>query len=38
MRVYAKHMTGLEDVWITRMNDTLHPEDPGKRPDGDDKS
>jgi integrase len=27
MRVYAKCMTGLEDVWITRMNDTLHLED-----------
>ncbi|HUD39234.1 MAG TPA: hypothetical protein VMR14_20215 [Streptosporangiaceae bacterium] len=24
MRAYAKCMTGLEDVWITRMNDTLH--------------
>ena len=24
MRVYAKCMTGLEDVWITRMDDTLH--------------
>ena len=23
MRTYAKCMTGLEDVWITRMNDTL---------------
>ena len=27
MRTYAKCMTGLEDVWITRMNDTLHLED-----------
>ena len=24
MRVYAKCMTGLEDVWITRMNQALH--------------
>jgi hypothetical protein len=24
MRVYAKCMTGLEDVWIGRMNDALH--------------
>ena len=24
MRVYAKCMTGLGDVWITRMDDTLH--------------
>jgi hypothetical protein len=30
MRVYAKCMTGLEDVWITRMTDTLHLEDPGE--------
>jgi hypothetical protein len=29
MRVYAKCMTGLEDVWIARMNDTLHLEDRG---------
>jgi len=27
MRVYAKCMTGLEDVWIARMNDALHLED-----------
>ena len=27
MRTYAKCMTGLEDVWTTRMNDTLHMED-----------
>jgi len=27
MRVYAKCMTGLEDVWITRMNQTLYLED-----------
>lgn len=30
MRVYAKSMTGMEDVWIARMNDTLHLEDPDK--------
>ena len=24
LRVYAKRMTGLEDVWIGRMNDALH--------------
>jgi integrase len=35
MRVYAKCMTGMEDVWITRMNDALRleaqekPQDPG---------
>ena len=28
MRVYAKCMTGLEDVWIGRMNDALHLQDP----------
>lgn len=28
MRVYAKCMTGLEDVWITRMSHTLHLQDP----------
>jgi len=33
MRVYAKCMTGLEDVWIGRMNDALHLEDP-QRNDG----
>jgi integrase len=27
MRVYAKCMTGLEDVWISRMDGTLHLED-----------
>ena len=27
MRVYAKCMTGLEDVWISRMDDTLHLEE-----------
>jgi integrase len=27
MRVYAKCMTGLQDVWISRMDDTLHLED-----------
>jgi hypothetical protein len=24
MGVYAKCMTGLEDVWISRMDDALH--------------
>lgn len=38
MRVYAKCMSGLEDVWITRMNDTLHLEDPDKEPDKDGES
>jgi hypothetical protein len=28
MRVYAKCMPGLEDVWIGRMNDALHLQDP----------
>jgi hypothetical protein len=28
MRVYAKCMTGLEDVWITRMDQALHLQDP----------
>jgi integrase len=28
MRVYAKCMTGLEDVWIGRMTSALHLEDP----------
>jgi hypothetical protein len=28
MRVYAKCMAGLEDVWIGRMNDALHLQDP----------
>ncbi|HEY4463267.1 MAG TPA: tyrosine-type recombinase/integrase, partial [Streptosporangiaceae bacterium] len=28
MRVYAKCMTGLEDVWISRMNDGLHVAEP----------
>ena len=32
MRVYAKCMTGLEGVWISRMDDTLHLEGaPGRR-------
>ena len=38
MRVYAKCMTGLEDVRISRMDDTLHlegaPRDVGPREDG----
>jgi hypothetical protein len=29
MRIYARCMTGLEDVWITRMTSALHLEDPG---------
>ena len=33
MRTYAKCMTGLEDVWIARMNDALHLED-GRADDG----
>jgi hypothetical protein len=28
MRVYARRMTGLEDVWISRMDDALHLENP----------
>lgn len=28
MRVYARCMTGLEDVWISRMDDALHLENP----------
>jgi hypothetical protein len=28
MRVYARCMTGLEDVWIGRMDQALHLEDP----------
>ena len=27
MRVYARCVTGLEDVWIARMDKTLHPEE-----------
>jgi hypothetical protein len=27
MRVYAKCMSGLEDVWISRLDATLHLED-----------
>jgi hypothetical protein len=27
MRVYARCVTGMEDVWITRMDKTLHPEE-----------
>ena len=29
MRVYARCMTGLEDVWISRMDAALHLEDEG---------
>jgi integrase len=34
MRVYARCMTGLDDVWIARMNEALHLEDgrPGSVP------
>jgi hypothetical protein len=38
MRAYAKCMTGMEDVWITRMDQSLHLEnraDSGDQ-DGDD--
>jgi hypothetical protein len=28
MRVHSKSVTGLEDVWITRMNEALHLQDP----------
>jgi hypothetical protein len=28
MRVYAKCMTGLEDVWTSRMNEGLHATEP----------
>jgi len=31
MRIYARCMTGLEDVWISRMDGTLHLEDGGRR-------
>lgn len=24
MRIYSRCMTGLEDVWVTRMNQALH--------------
>jgi hypothetical protein len=27
MRTCARCMTGMDDVWISRMNDTLHPQD-----------
>jgi hypothetical protein len=27
MRIYARCMTGLEDVWISRVDGTLHLED-----------
>lgn len=32
MRVYAKCMTGLEDVWISRMDDALHLEENQENP------
>jgi len=35
MRIYAKCMTGLEDVWITRMNQALHLQDPARRSEHD---
>ena len=28
MRVYARCVAGLEDVWIGRMDDALHLQDP----------
>ncbi|MGH3225934.1 MAG: tyrosine-type recombinase/integrase, partial [Streptosporangiaceae bacterium] len=31
MRIYARCMTGLEDVWISRMDGTLHLEDGRRR-------
>ena len=36
MRVYARCVTGLEDVWISRMDDALRlagrpPQDSGRR-------
>jgi hypothetical protein len=34
MRVYARCMTGLEDVWIARMDQALQLEDPLPRPAG----
>jgi hypothetical protein len=27
MRIYARCVAGLEDVWIARMDKTLHPEE-----------
>ncbi len=30
MRVYARCVTGLEDLWISRMDGTLRPEDDGQ--------
>jgi hypothetical protein len=27
MRTYARCVTGMDDVWITRMDKTLHPEE-----------
>jgi hypothetical protein len=27
MRTYARCVTGMEDVWIARMDKTLHPEE-----------
>jgi integrase len=37
MRVYARCMTGLEDVWITRMDGTLHLQDSEEPDDGEDE-
>jgi integrase len=41
MRVYAKCMTGLEDVWISRMDGALHLEETQRaqqdRGEGDDQ-
>jgi hypothetical protein len=34
MRVYARCMTGLEDVWIARMDQALHLEHPAAHGEG----
>ena len=34
MRVHARCMTGLEDVWIARMDQALHLEDPAVHGEG----
>jgi hypothetical protein len=36
MRVYAKCMTGMEDVWISRINDALRLQKLKKAQDPDD--
>ena len=35
MRVYARCMPGMEDVWITRMDQVLHLQDPAGRTEAD---